>query len=177
MAARASGPDWLVLASSSEAHAARLPTPGGQGAAAAPWAQGHGSRECCPALRSQCPRAELRTATQGRPLESPPAPGWLTHAQNAGFCPPRVSGVSASPAPAGAWEAGRGWGRSSEPPLLREPPSKRRSRGAQSKGGRSSREKVIHSSTWRRTVKIRNWGRMVWQEPYASTLPSSFRHL
>ncbi|XP_032968401.1 uncharacterized protein LOC117026071 isoform X3 [Rhinolophus ferrumequinum] len=62
MAARAASPDWFVPASSSEAHAATSPTPGAQGAAAAPW--GHRSGECCQALRSPSSCSALRTGTE-----------------------------------------------------------------------------------------------------------------
>ncbi|XP_032968400.1 atherin-like isoform X2 [Rhinolophus ferrumequinum] len=92
MAARAASPDWFVPASSSEAHAATSPTPGAQGAAAAPW--GHRSGECCQALRSPSSCSALRTGTEVGTPHPPQPPALFAHAQNASSCPTVVAGVS-----------------------------------------------------------------------------------
>ena len=106
MAAPAALPDWFALASSSKAHAASSPTPGGKGAAAAP-RRGALSGESCPAL---CLRylTVLWAATWShpRPPSTPshmlrmPAPAPL---EFQGF-------QSTSRAPAGSEEASRGRG-------------------------------------------------------------------
>lgn len=117
VAAPAAVPDWLALASSRKAHAASSPTPGGKGAAAAPWARG--------TVREELPGPALTVfslCALGSGLEPPPPP---THTPSStprtcSECRPlprwSFRGFSPVPVRLQAVKKQRGTGRSSGPP-------------------------------------------------------------
>lgn len=140
VAAPAAVPDWLALASSRKAHAASSPTPGGKGAAAAPWARG--------TVREELPGPALTVfslCALGSGLEPPPPPytHTLVHPSHMlrmpAPAPLEFQGFqSSSRAPAGSEEATRDRAVFRTTPSTLEKMAKGEVGGAKRKGERSN---------------------------------------
>lgn len=108
MAVRAARPDWLVLASSSQAHAARGPRPEGRAQQLRLGRRGTAPES---AARPCAHRVSALRFPRTGPPHPPQPPGLFAHAQNAYSCPTGVSRVSVRfRAPVGSEEASRGPG-------------------------------------------------------------------